>query len=288
MDIYLKSICALILLILLIFLFIRVYKERKYHKKCSLKTKYLFLGYYLLCCVLYSVNYHMKYDEKIKIEYVFTYSNVRYLLMIMIFSLGLLIIKIIRFKNKGKIVGIWMVICALITITIPWLDIEKDYVNFETPDQALEYQGIHKNNVTAEITGEDSIFVCYLKDGKTSGKIVWKTEKGWKSAGIEKRDVIYMMNDYDRDILITVEQSVFAQGLFITVDFGIDSDQNVKITDTNKTVFQKVKWVGEKGEDLCYIGFLGKEKPEYYQINLDNETIDIDWNSNEIIFTSWH
>ena len=274
-----------LLFILLIFNGIQIYRKLKHKEKIPRKTALIFIFIFVLYVMVTRANYCRTHPGAGEIQTGITYYNVRMFVYIIVFCLGLTVMKRKMKKIALKWIAVWAIICIAFGFAIQFWEVENAYLSFATAEQAAKYYGIDKNKID-EIYGEDSIDISYLQNGESNSKIIYKTENGWKCATYSEVKYIYTRADFERDTSIAVKECTVTGEFYITASYGTNNGKDFRITDTENTTFVKKEWVDKKGEQISYEGYLGKEKPENYKIYLNDEEISVDWSENDIMITS--
>lgn len=281
MDIQILDIVELLLLVLLICMCIGIYRQKKHKGKIPLKTLIMFLIYLIFYGIVTRINYYRTHPGKSKFQAGITFDNVRIFIYIIVFCLGLAIMKKMKRIAPKRIIA-WGIFCTIFLIVISYCEIENTYVSFSTADQAEKYYGIEKNKID-EIYGEDSIEVLYLENGQMHSKILYKEEKRWKCTTNSEIKYLYNRADFKKDNTIVVRECTVTGELYISVVCGKNDNEDFQISDTQNTIFIRKEFVNKNGKQISYNGYLGKEKLQNYAIYLDGGEISIDWNKSDVM-----
>lgn len=109
---------------------------------------------------------------------VIMFSIIRFIFFIIIFLIGLFILKKSSLVHKKKFRVVLIVICVIFTTILSLFPIENVFVTFSTPEAAFEY--FHSCPAIFIVNGEKTDLVIGEKDSAYVYRIIPKSNKRWK------------------------------------------------------------------------------------------------------------
>lgn len=109
---------------------------------------------------------------------VIMFSIIRVIFFIIIFLIGLFILKKSSFIHKKKFRVALIAIFVILTTILSLFPIENVFVTFSTPEAAFEY--FHSCPAIFTVNGEKTDLVIGEKDSAYVYRIIPKSNKGWK------------------------------------------------------------------------------------------------------------
>ena len=106
------------------------------------------------------------------------FSIIRVIFFIIIFLIGIFILKKLSLIHKKKFRVVLIVICVILTTILSLFPIENVFVTFSTPEAAYKY--FNSCPAILTVNGEKTDLVIGEKDSAYVYRIIPKSNKGWK------------------------------------------------------------------------------------------------------------